>query len=375
VRRKTRLIATMMLTAIVFAAQAYVLHYSPSAFSVVQVDGFDRIETGPDFTPLSPPGEPELPVQCLTYILPPGQVAVGVNVEPSDLVFLEGNILLYPAQPDVPIGTERTWVGPDSATYNQQGAYPACPVQVVQTGTLDGASMVTIAVWPVVYFPAQRELFVRSVLQFDFQLAPMDPFPDRPTVRGECAQTTYEQLLRATVENDQDVDLYYVRPALVAEGSIPQIIAPYPRPEEYTIVTTEALAPFYQPFADWLTSKGVPATVARVDHILPYFQGADDAERLREYIRLGWQTYGTVWVLLGADERLVPCRKGCALDFTPPLRLEDDENTPPSDLYFSDLSGAGIMTVTDCTVSRHRTAQTSTPKYSSAECWRAHQRR
>jgi hypothetical protein len=72
---------------------------------------------------------------------------------------------------------------------------------------------------------------------------------------------------------------------------------------------------------------------------------------LRNFIIDANKNHGTAWVLLGGDgfaypappglpSYIVPFRKGWAYDYTPQQPWADDDcNTPPSDLYFSDMNG------------------------------------
>lgn len=338
--RRTSIAAIVLCLLVASMAYAHELRVAPGRFGLTTDRGFDRAVPGPDFALTGRAGEPELPVQHLTYVLPPGMEATAIKMEESVLEPYRKDCHLYPAQPDAPIGCDRPWVGPDSSVYGQSSPYPASPLQIVHTGTLDGASMVTVAYRPLMYIPARREMHLYRRLKFEFLLAQRSGRTERPAVRGQTGQRVYEQMMRAVVQNYEDLDAYYVRPALVPEAAPAGGAGPIPRLEQYTIITTDALAAAYQPFANWLTDKGVPATVVPVSQILHHYPGEpDDAARLKEYIRYGWSTCGTIWVLLGADDRLVPFRKCCASDMTPPLQPYDDKSTPPSDLYFSDLSG------------------------------------
>jgi hypothetical protein len=118
-------------------------------------------------------------------------------------------------------------------------------------------------------------------------------------------------------------------------------------PAEYTIITNDAIPGMmeaFQPFADWLTDKGVPAIVYPLSVALTN-PGDDEAERLRNFIINAYTNYGTTYILLGGDgfvnpatpglpPYIVPFRKGWAYDDN-----DYDRNTPPSDLYFSDMNG------------------------------------
>jgi hypothetical protein len=322
------------------ATLAHQVQYTAEQFSSTTAGEYDRIVVGSDFAAMSPESEPELPVQLLTYVLPPNFEATGVQILASESQVFQTDCYLYPTQPDTVIGCRPRTVGPDSSIYGQTTAYPASPMEIVHQGTLDGASLVSVAIRPMFYFPQQRELHLYTSLTFDFVLAPRDP-PERALVRGQVGQRAYEQMLSGVVQNHQDLAMYYIRPSLVPETEPTGEFVPFPKPEQYTIITSDELVPSFLPLVEWLTDKGVPATVVSVSHTLHHFPGVDDAERMREYIRYGWKTCGTIWVLLAGDSGWVPMRKGSAVDgeTPPPPSDRTDENTPPSDWYYTDLSG------------------------------------
>jgi hypothetical protein len=273
----------------------------------------------------------------LTYILPSGVQADSVNVRTCEYQ-LVGNYYLYPSQPPVPLDSTPPWVPPDSTVYNSKSPYPTSPLVTTGCGSFDGASMVTVAVHPLMYKPAQREVYVVSRLEFEFFTSQAGSRP-RARIRGVNAQKTYDLALRAVVENVNDIPAYYQPPMLTQEQP-PEARerSPFPYPTTYTIITNDLLADSFQPYADWLTEKGVPACVIRLSQVLHHFPGVDDAERLRNYLKFGYEECGTVWVLLGGDAGVVPFRYGWYDTLTlPPGNASS--NVIPSDLYFSDMNG------------------------------------
>jgi len=154
VTAKSRLMGALV--CLIGVLGAYQLSYSPGQFSFEREREFSRIITK-DFIPDGPPGYPELPVCFLTYILPPGVKADSVSIKTCEYKFI-GNYYIYPAQPQVPSDSTPPWVPPDSAIYNSKLPYPAAPVGVQECGYFDGASVVTVAVRPLMYVPVLREV-------------------------------------------------------------------------------------------------------------------------------------------------------------------------------------------------------------------------
>ncbi len=101
---------------------------------------------------------------------------------------------------------------------------------------------------------------------------------------------------------------------------------------EYLIVTSDLLLPSFQPLVDWKTEKGIPAVIRTTSWISSNYSGRDLQEKIRNYIKKAYQDSGLVWVLLGGDTDVIPCRFA-KVDF------ETYSEDIPSDLYYSDLDG------------------------------------
>ena len=119
-----------------------------------------------------------------------------------------------------------------------------------------------------------------------------------------------------------------------AEPFVPlQVPSVLGSPVEYVIVTSDALAPTFQQLADWKTQCGVPAVVRTLTFIrAQYPGGADDAERIRLFIRDAYARWGTKWVLLGGDTDIIPERLALNTSFYQVEHIA-------ADIYYSCLDG------------------------------------
>jgi hypothetical protein len=103
--------------------------------------------------------------------------------------------------------------------------------------------------------------------------------------------------------------------------------------EGYLIITTDALASEFQPFAQWKRRLGLPTTVKTIEALQSeYPAAADDAERMRLWIRDQYTGPGARWVLLGGTAAIVPTRYAFTQFF--------GGASIPTDLYFSCLDGS-----------------------------------
>jgi hypothetical protein len=103
--------------------------------------------------------------------------------------------------------------------------------------------------------------------------------------------------------------------------------------EGYLIITTDALAAEFQPLAQWKRRIGLPTTVKTIEALrVEYPAAADDAERMRLWIRDQYTGPGARWVLLGGTAALVPTRNAYSVFY--------GGGFIPTDLYFSCLDGS-----------------------------------
>ena len=101
----------------------------------------------------------------------------------------------------------------------------------------------------------------------------------------------------------------------------------------YLIITTDALASEFQPLAQWKRKLGLPATIMTIEALrAQYPSAADDAERMRLWIRDQYTGPGARWVLLGGTAALVPTRIAHTVFY--------GGQFIPTDLYFSCLDGS-----------------------------------
>jgi hypothetical protein len=120
---------------------------------------------------------------------------------------------------------------------------------------------------------------------------------------------------------------------LVAAVFVPALGQTY----DHVVITCDSFASLYAPLSGFVENTlGLSDTVVFVEDIVASHQGRDDPERIRNFIRQAYSTWGTSYVLLGGDVEIVPCRRAWvdAYHLHPLLR-----DSIPADLYFADLDG------------------------------------
>lgn len=293
-------------------------------------------------------GEPALPSCYLNFYIPDGRDVESVTVSKSGKTTFQQSLPLLPVQQPVPTSIDYVDLGftePLTVVYSSDAAYPSAMAEVVSEGWMHLINkIVTVRLTPFEYHPQSGTLDFYSDVTVSLQLASSSsaaPELTAPSMRpGNAAMLA--GLVQKVVENPEDV------------ASVPMSKAPqrYEMPArsdgdnlgyEYVIVTSEALAPAFEPWVEWKRLKGLDAGIVTMEWIKTNYAGDeisgiyDDAGKLRQFL---YESYldGTVYALLAGDPDVVPVRYAYREFYT-----EKDENKEhlnmPSDFYYSDFNG------------------------------------
>ncbi|MDO9575780.1 MAG: C25 family cysteine peptidase, partial [bacterium] len=239
-------------------------------------------------------GKPAIP-GYIVHLIANDNANIAVNYKNPIIL---GEYDIPPLQPPAILSQEEVrTVGPDRGIYESNKEYPGKTFERLKGGYIAGKRVESILIYPLQYKPKDRLLILYQEIEIEGALSLLDS-PLSP--------------------------LYYSKSE--------------PSGYEYLIITSEHLAPYFQPLAEWKTKKGVPARIKTVEEIYNNYDGRDNQEKIREFIKSQHQDSGVVWVLLGGDVDIIPSRVAfafqCGADFHP-----EDEDSLHCDLYYSDLDG------------------------------------
>lgn len=291
-------------------------------------DGHTRLVT-PGAAHEERAGRPDIPWFSERVSVPDGMRITGLELLGVDSEPLAAGVHLEPAPRAVAgsLSLERT--APDPAFFGATTPQPEVPVELGIEGYRRGHHEAYVRVAAVRWSPATQVLERITRVRFRLALEP-DLHPDvvarervvpeweddaGPVSRGPVAPTSLRPL-RGKAQP-------------FAATQLPSLLG---SPVEYVIVTDEAQASEYQRLADWKTQSGVPAVVRTIEFIRQQYPGAaDDAERVRKFLKDAYARWGTKWVLLGGDTQVLPARYGYTTFY--------GGNSIATDLYFSGLDG------------------------------------
>lgn len=328
--------AALFLTVAGVARAATVLEheirFGPGSVSVSNREGYTFVDA-PRSTREFRAGRPDLPWVAERVELPEGQRVTGVEVLDIRTEVAAHGARIAPALVLSPgLGpTERT--KPDARYFAAAVAQPEEIVGLGEQGGMRGHNVAMLRVSPARWNPATGELervtSVRVRLTLDSGAEPMVPrerivraWEDEPLPSGVPSKAMAAALAAGEPSSKGGAEPFRAQ-------QVPSVLG---SPVAYVIITSDALAPTFQALADWKTACGLPAVVRTTSFIQQqYPSAADDAERIRLFIRDAYSRWGTKWVLLGGDTDIIPTRQAITYFY--------GGESIATDLYFSCLDG------------------------------------
>ncbi len=254
-------------------------------------------------------GAPRLPVLPLVFSAPSGAEFESFEVTVLKKKELASNFSIEPAQPPAILSLapgQIKRVGPREDIYSQDDPYPSSCVKFVGSGNFGHYRTFEFLVYPVQYQPRSGRITLIEKL--------------RLTVK-------YKNKNFPTASNHPI-------------GSIFANPTPEPREREsgyrYVVITDPPVDTIFARLAEWKTKKGINACVRTKTWIVNNYPGRDHQEKIRNYLKT-LSDSGIVYVLLGGDTPIIPCRFAYAM--TCSARYHPREDSLPCDLYYADLEG------------------------------------
>ena len=278
--------------------------YGPERFALARLaDGTTVVEM-PGAIHEFTPGRPDLPQRGEPLELPAGMRVAQVEVVALETAPLGAGVRMASAivaRPGVePV--ERS--APDPAFYLHAGFQPEVPVRLGAQGFARGRNVATLNVTPLRWDAASGALERVSRVRVRLTL---EPAVERPLERQRIVPE-WEGGDPATPRQAEPATLAG-RPRAAQPFKPTQVPSLLGSPVAYLIITSDVMAATFQQLADWKTQSGVPAVVRTMSFIRQEYPfGADDAERVRLFIRDAYTRWGTKWVLLGGDTDIIPTR-------------------------------------------------------------------
>jgi len=321
------LLAALMLLMVGPESVAAVLEltFEPAAPRLVEGrDGFVMLEADGQRL-LAEPGAPLLPLLPVTLLLPPGEELLDLRVAAAEPSSLSGSWAVIPAQQPRRLSEPRETVDPtppDPEIYTSDALFPTSLHGEPIKSRYRGFGLVTVLLHPVRYRPASGRLLHHPELTVTLTTGPAGEPGARPRFLSLDRETV--ERVRGLAANPGLADAYLALgpPDGRASGGWDQVI-----------VTSQELAPVFEAFAGWKTRRGVRCLVVTLPQIYAEFTEGPDQQRIRDFLTMAYEEWGTRYVLLGGDDEVVPHRGLMANEV---FYIDLD---CPADLYYGGLDG------------------------------------
>lgn len=288
----------------------------------------------PDFGVTTDVGKPMLPVKILPVLVPPDAEVQTIEVTSFKKEDLAGTYMVSPARsPVAAVASELPeFVEPDPEVYGSNEPYPGILFEDAGIQWFQGYKILNVRMFPVQYTPKDGRVTCYRSMRFRVTYASTGEAPSR----GETDASTKEA-----------VSTMVVNPEKVDEWVAESIIIKFPVP--YIIITSPALESTFQRLADWKDHRGMGGLlgvpVYDTTWIYINYPGADNAEKIRNFIRHMRVNYQTSYVLLAGDYDVVPTRYMYMEDCLNTVTFPDEPgggltaHYKPTDYYYACLDG------------------------------------
>ena len=237
-------------------------------------------------------GQPSLPWQSVSLLLPQGQEAESIEVILSDFREMEGTHELFPYQPSRTTNdvTPRALIK-DETIYASKAVYPVQNHGMVTTQYKNGFAFAFSTFTPVQYIPASGRVM----------------YAQKATVRvhTKAAKADHSAMLWATPEVKNSVKRLAQNPEMIESYNTKgRDVNAY----DLLIITDPSYTDDYETYCAYYNSIGIRNRIVTTTDIYSTMTGTDNQDKIRNYIIQEYQNNGILMVVLGGDVNLVPYR-------------------------------------------------------------------
>ena len=314
--KKLNLILIFLAATLFAQAQTIQQTYHFGQPTVSERDGYQQIGFK-GCLPQGIVGEPTLPWQSVSLILPQGQEAVAINVDFSDFVTLEGSYNLYPyQQPRTYSEDKNIPFAKNENLYRSESAYPTRSHGKVSTQYLNGVSVAFAGFTPLRYVPATGAVsYARTVTV---------------TIETTTSRDDHSRKLWLTPENKASLQRLAQNANLLNTYSKRgRELGGY----DMLVITKAEWVDHFGEYLNLYNDKGIRTRIVALEDIYATTEGRDVQEQIRNYIIQEYEDNGIQMVSLGGDVSIVPYRSLYC------WAQEGYEDQLPADMYYSCLDG------------------------------------
>ncbi len=268
------------------------------------------------------PGEPALPYQTVSLLLPPGEKAISIEITGNDEQFLQGKYLLFPQQYPLPLSrADEAKFVKNEKVYQTNALYPVTQAGHLLTSYLNGYAFALSTFTPVKYNPVTGQISYYASVTINIK------------TQSDAASIEAMKNLTAAPEAMQRVRAFAQDPAMMASYPAKKSAA---TAYKMLIITPAGFQNGFNDLTAYYVTTGVTSQIVTTEDINATGTGQDLPEKIRNYIIQQYQDNNIEYVLLGGDIEHVPYR-GLYCYVTSGSGYED--YNIPADIYYASLDG------------------------------------
>jgi len=318
--KKLTFLLLLSLMGLVMTAQTVEKTYHFDNPKVTELRGYQQINfEGCMQTALV--GNPSLPYQAVSLMLPQGTEAESIEVELSDFQEIEGGINLFPYQPSRTVGdNEKKDLVINNAIYASKGVYPADNHGVVTTQYKNGYGFALASFTPVQYIPSEGKVMYAKTanVRVNTKASKAD------NSKMLWGSPEIKNMVKRLAQNPEMVENYQTRGREVTAYDV-------------LIITSEEYVAGYSEYCEYYNNIGLRNRIVTVSDIYAQMTGVDEQDKIRNYIIQEYQNNGITMVVLGGDVNIVPYRGFYC--YVTSGGGNQESNNIPADLYYAGLDG------------------------------------
>lgn len=289
----------------------------------------------PDLSSSNLLGKPVVPQKLLRILLPKDHEVKDIQITPINTGILRDGRLSLIKHGSISQRfsiTETTEQMKDTINYEKNSYYPSDQVNQIGLQYKHGFPILYLIVYPVQYLHSEQQIRYATQMKLTIETT-------KTNEAGFTPMMQYASEITSCVENPEEMQSYQKdSSSTLTDSSLP--------PYEYVIITSEALKnnngsyPYtLQDLINHRIDQGLSCLIKTVEEITMEYDGVDDQEKIRNFIRDAYDNHQTKWVLLAGDVEQVPIRYLYDVDGAEKDINQLYEDRLPSDVYYQCLDG------------------------------------
>ncbi len=303
----------------------------------LELPNLTQKEAGAAYKLWMEPGEPKIAFYPVRVLLPFGEKIVQQELSLSAGELIQSGVQLDYTREFHPISHAFVPqpVQPKAEIYQQDALFPAQDWQYLGTQYFRGHAIAVFNVFPFKYNPQRGELYfspqVNIRIQSEFDAAEAQKQAKFTTLNSQTSTELSKMVLNPELQSSYSAYKSYKVPRQNKQINLDN-------PSQMLIITDAARAGYFDDYVSWKNQRGISTGLYIVEEIYASYDGADNAEKVRNFIIDAYSAFNETaqpleYVIMGGDDEVVPERGVFG-------RVGDTrDRRMPSDLYYSNLDG------------------------------------